>query len=338
MKTCDFDYYLPQKLIAQEPIQPRDHSKLMIINKKENSIHHDYFYNLDKYLTKKDVLVFNESKVIPARLFGQKTTGGKVEILLHQKISTTKWEALTKPGIKNNQKIIFSEKLEARVVNINPDGTRILKFNKTDIDIEKIINQIGIMPTPPYITKRLANNNDYQTIYAKNKGSVAAPTAGFHFTKELFENLKSKDINTEFLTLHVGLGTFQPIKTKEVKNHQMHSEWFEISKKLTQKLNNDKKQKKNIVAVGTTSCRALESATNFRGELKSFSGKTEIFIYPGYEFKFVDKLITNFHLPKSTLLLLVSAFAGQELIQKAYQEAINHNYRFYSFGDGMLIL
>lgn len=340
MKTSNFDYYLPENLIAQEPISPRDHSRLMILNREKQTITHDYFYNLPQYLSANDVLVFNESKVIPARLFGQKSSSGKVEILLVKQITPNIWECLTKPGLKIGATITFSPELKGKINDVFTTGIRIIEFNQKENNFIQIIKKIGHAPTPPYIKKPLHDQSQYQTIYAKNNGSVAAPTAGFHFTNKLFTHLREKGIMQEFLTLHVGLGTFQPIKVDKVEDHIMHSEWFSVEKKIVTHLNKNKKQRKNIVAVGTTATRALESTVIFHNNqylLQSFSGETSIFIYPGYQFKFVNKLITNFHLPKSTLLMLVSAFAGQDFIRQAYEEAIKNKYRFYSFGDGMLI-
>lgn len=341
MKTSKFDYHLPQKLIAQNPIEPRDHSRLMVLNRKKQSITHDYFYNLPQYLTKNDVLVFNESKVIPARLYGKKETGGKVELLLLKKLEPDTWECMSKPGIKVGTVIFFENKLTGKVIDKFSTGLRIIKFNMQDKEFEKSINQIGHTPTPPYIETQISHKKEYQTIYAKNKGSVAAPTAGFHFTEKLFENFNKKGIQKEFLTLHIGLGTFQPVKEDVVEDHFMHSEWFSISRSLASKLNAYKKEGRNIISVGTTSTRALEAAS-IRSDssyvLEPFTGETSLFITPGYTFKFVDKMITNFHLPKSTLLMLIASFAGKEFVLEAYRQAIEKEYRFYSFGDGMLII
>jgi len=340
MKTSDFDYNLPKSYIAQHPIVPRDHSRIMIVNRQNRTIRHDYFYHLPQYLTKNDVLVFNETKVIPARLFGKKETGGKVEVILIKKRDQNLWECLTKPGIKNNQKIIFSNKISARAAKIDKDGHRYLEFSGHP-SLDNEIFKLGVLPIPPYITKPLDSNKQYQTVYAKNTGSIAAPTAGFHFTKRLLDKLRQQGIHDEYLTLHVGLGTFLPVKSLRIENHKMHSETFNIDENTFNRLIEYKQQQKNIVAVGTTTTRTLESVFGNNEEISkdpTISGETNLFIYPGYRFRFVDKIITNFHLPQSTLLMLVSAFADRELIMEAYQEAIRKKYRFYSFGDAMLIL
>lgn len=321
----NYNYYLPPELIAQEPMRPRDHSHLIVLDKKKNKIIHDRFYNLAQYLTKGDVLVFNDSKVIPARLFGKKETSGKIEVFLLKQNKNNTWQCLTRGKIKEKQNIIFSKKFIGQIITISKDGTKIIKFNK------KNILSIGETPTPPYIKKR-SNLKVYQTIYAKKDGSVAAPTAGFHFTNKLLTNLKKKGVQLEYVTLHVGLGTFAPVKTTDITKHQMHSELAMIDNKTSQRLMKAKKEKRRIICVGTTAVRTLESLN-----LKSGTKWTDIFIYPGYQFKNINAMITNFHLPKSTLLMLVCAFAGTNKIKKAYQEAINKKYRFYSFGDAMLI-
>lgn len=341
MQTSEFDYHLPSKLIAQQLVFPRDHSKLMVLDREKQTITHDYFYNLPHHLNTNDVLVFNNSKVIPARIFGAKNTGGKMEVLLLKPLQGNYWECLTKPGGKIDQVITFSYNLNGKIVDILATGLRIIELNIKGKELERVLNEIGIMPTPPYIKRRITNQKEYQTVYAKNNGSVAAPTAGFHFTKNLLQKLNEKEIKTEFLTLHVGLGTFQPVKTEIIEHHLMHSEWFSLSKPLAKRLNTYKKQGKRIISVGTTTTRALESTISLkrgRHQIEPFAGETTLFIYPGYQFKFINALITNFHLPKSTLLMLVSAFTGREFILRAYEEAIKQNYRFYSFGDGMLIV
>ena len=323
LRLKQFDYHLPAELIAQEPVRPRDHSRLLVLQKKNNKIIHDHFYNLPKYLQAGDVLVFNNSKVIPARLYGKKESSGKIEIfLLHKKQNNT-WQCLTRGKIKKQQKIIFPKKFIGQIININDNGTKIIKFNK------KNILSIGETPTPPYIKKK-SNLQEYQTVYAKYEGSVAAPTAGFHFTKKLLQKLRQKGVQLEYVTLHVGLGTFAPVKTDDITKHKMHTEYFSIADTTCKRIQQAKKEERRIIAVGTTSCRTLES--------NKYKNVTNIFIYPGYKFKNIDALITNFHLPKSTLLMLVSAFAGTNKIKKAYQEAINKKYRFYSFGDAMLII
>ena len=318
MKLSDFDYHLPKQLIAQSPAVTRDSSRLMVVNRKTGEISHDYFYNLLKYLSPDDLLVFNDTKVFPARLFGHKPTGGKVEVLLLR----PGWQFISHPGIKDGQKIVFTEKLSARVVNGE------LKFNVDNAELMQLLDEIGHTPLPPYIEAPRGVDSEkktrrrYQTVYAKNSGSAAAPTAGFHFTKRLLNKIPNK----VYVTLHVGLGTFLPVKSEKIEDHKMHEEYYEIS-------NSAKGQvigAKRVVAVGTTSVRVLESDWD--------KHETNIFIYPGYKFKHVDAMITNFHLPKSTLLMLVSAFTGRDLIMKAYKEAIKEKYRFFSFGDAMLIL
>ncbi len=320
MKLSDFDFELPLGLIAQAPKEPRDHSRLMVINRKLGKITHDYFYNLPKYLLPTDLLVFNETKVIPARLYGHKDTGGKIEVLLLPQNGG--WNFISKPGIKTGQKIYFEGELTATVQNEH------LIFDKSYTEVLVLLNTIGHTPLPPYIGSKGNGLNtkdirtSYQTVYAKNEGSVAAPTAGFHFTNKLLVQIPNKT----YVTLHVGLGTFLPVNTEQVEDHKMHSEFFTISQDSKLKIQSSKR----VIAVGTTSARVLESDWN--------KTDTDIFIYPGYKFKHLGGLITNFHLPKSTLLMLVSAFAGRELIMRAYQEAISKNYRFYSFGDAMLII
>src|SRR3989339_26217 len=340
MKTTDFDYHLPQELIAQKPVSPRDHSKLMVLNKKKQTIIHDHFYNLPNYLTDNDVLIFNNSKVIPARIYGTKDTGGKIEVLLLKLLEAEYWECLTKPGGKINQLITFGSGLQGRIVDILTTGIRIIKLNMKGKELEKTLDNIGIMPTPPYIKRQITNRKEYQTVYAQNNGSVAAPTAGFHFSESLLNKLNQKGVQTEFLTLHVGLGTFQPVKENKIENHFMHCEWLNISSDLAKRLNEYKQQGKRIISVGTTSTRAIEATVdnkNGKYSIEAFSGETSLFIYPGYQFKFINAMVTNFHLPKSTLLMLVSALAGREFILEVYRQAIKKKYRFYSFGDGMLI-
>ncbi|MCX8015729.1 MAG: tRNA preQ1(34) S-adenosylmethionine ribosyltransferase-isomerase QueA [Patescibacteria group bacterium] len=345
MKLEEFNYYLPKEYIAQKPISPRDHSRLMVVNRKEKKISHHYFYEIEKFLQKGDVLVLNNSKVIPARLIGKKPeTGGRVEILLlrpeTKKLThyqwIKKWVVIGKPGLSEGQKIIFEKGLTA-VVKKSVNYERVIEFNCHGEKLKKIIYQIGQAPTPPYI-KRMSNLKEYQTVYAKNLGSVAAPTAGFHFTPRLIKKLKAKGVVFKYITLHVGLGTFQPVKVDEIEKHKMHSEWAEIDKKTAAFLNQAKKSYKRIIAVGTTTTRALEGFADKKGYLRFGQKFVDIFIYPGYQFKFIDALITNFHLPKSTLLMLVSAFAGKDLIFKAYQEAVKKKYRFFSFGDAMFII
>lgn len=322
MRLSDFDYVLPKELIAQSPAETRDSSRLMVVNRKTGETWHDHFYNLPKYLKPTDLLVFNDTKVFPARLFGYKPTGGKVEVLLLR----PGWKFISHPGLKNGQQIVFTERLSARVV----DGE--LKFNVDNAELMRLLDEIGHTPLPTYIAAPRGVESEkktrrrYQTIYAKNTGSAAAPTAGFHFTKKLIKRLRDEDIKTCFVTLHVGLGTFTLVKTDDITKHVMHSEYYEISPSAQRKVLSAKR----VIAVGTTSVRVLESDWD--------KHETRIFIYPGYKFKHVDAIITNFHLPKSTLLMLVSAFAGRDLMMKAYKEAIKEKYRFFSFGDAMLIL
>jgi S-adenosylmethionine:tRNA ribosyltransferase-isomerase len=346
MKLSLFDYKLPKNLIAQKQIKPRDASRLMIINltslrlrgagKKTKKIGHDFFYNLDKYLSENDVLVFNNSKVIPARIkFGQ--TG---EIFLLNELKSGEWEVM---GRKLRFKIydlrFKNILLKCEIIKRLKNGNWLARFNYKGKKFRQILERIGETPTPPYIKTpdSTQKRKDYQTIYAKVEGSVAAPTAGLHFTQRIFGKLKSKGVKCEFVTLHVGLGTFAPVKIDRIEEHRMHSEYAVLDEVTTRRLNNYKKQGKRIVAVGTTSARVLEALANKKGQLKAGSKWVDIFIYPGYKFRFVDALITNFHLPKSTLLMLVSALAGRKFILRVYQEAIKSKYRFYSFGDGMLI-
>ncbi|HHY13552.1 MAG TPA: tRNA preQ1(34) S-adenosylmethionine ribosyltransferase-isomerase QueA [Thermoanaerobacterales bacterium] len=341
MKLKDFDYYLPNNLIAQTPIRNRDESRLMIIKRDSGMIEHRIFKDLYYYLNKGDCLVLNNTRVIPARLLGKrKHTKGKIELVLLKSLGNDRWETLVKPGkrAKIGNEFVFGDgKLYAQVVEYTDFGGRIIKFSYNGI-LNEIIDEIGMMPLPPYIRKKIKNNERYQTIYSKIEGSAAAPTAGFHFTEELLNKLKLKGVKIVYITLHVGLGTFRPVKTEDISNHVMHKEYFTISQESAHIINSTKKSGNKVIAVGTTSTRAIETAVNKDGNVIPSAGWTDIFIFPGYEFKIIDNLITNFHLPKSTLLMLVSAFAGNELIQNAYAEAIKNRYRFFSFGDAMLIL
>jgi S-adenosylmethionine:tRNA ribosyltransferase-isomerase len=333
-KLSEYDYYLPDEMIAQTPSEPRDECKLMVLDKKTGNIEHKIFKNIVDFLGPKDILVVNNTKVIPARLYGQKTTGAKVEILMLEKLEEeNSWKCLVKPGgkIKVNTEIIFSDGLKGLVTKHNNDGTRNIKFVGEDIWNE--INRIGETPLPPYITNKIDDDSKYQTKYAKIEGAVAAPTAGLHFTEELLQKIRDKGVQIEEVTLHVGLGTFRPIDVEDVRDHEIHEEFYEVKKESFENIKNAKKEGRKIVAVGTTVVRTLESiAVN-----EQLIGKTGIYIYPPYEFKIVDKLITNFHLPKSSLLLLVSAFSKRDFIMNAYEEAKKENYRFFSFGDAMLI-
>ncbi|MBU1018599.1 MAG: tRNA preQ1(34) S-adenosylmethionine ribosyltransferase-isomerase QueA [Patescibacteria group bacterium] len=331
MFVSDFDYDLPQELIAKEPLIPRDTSRLMIVDRNSDQILHKKFSDLPEILPKNCVLVFNDSKVLKAKL-----KGNIAEILLTKEIEKNTWECLGKPGkkLKIGTKIKFGPDLEGKVMEINEDGSRIIKFTE---DLEEKLEEIGQTPLPPYLKGSKAKDEQYQTIYAREKGSVAAPTAGLHFTEDIFQKLSEKGIKTAFVTLHVGRGTFEPVKSDQIEDHTMHSEWFTISPETAAMLNEAKKQGKKIVSVGTTTTRVLESCTT-NGMIKPQSAETDIFIYPGYKWQFIDHLLTNFHLPKSTLLMLISALAGKELIDRAYKEAIEEKYRFFSFGDSMLII
>lgn len=341
MKVSDFDYYLPEELIAQEPIYPRDSSRLMVINKKTKNITHERFYNIIDYLQPSDVLVLNNTKVLPARLFGQKKdTGALIEIVLLRRLNNSDWEALVKPGKKVKPGTIITfpgEELFATAVAETEAGGRILSFTFKGM-FEEILSKLGKMPLPPYIKKELQDQERYQTVYATFQGSAAAPTAGLHFTKKLLHAIEKKGTQICYITLHVGLGTFRPVKTEKVEEHQMHEEFYEISDKTAEILKTAQEQGRRIIAVGTTTVRTLESTIIKHGKVIANSGFTDIFIYPGYEFKVVDGLLTNFHLPKSTLIMLVSALLGREHTMEAYRIAIQENYRFFSFGDAMLII
>lgn len=337
-----FNYHLPKELIAQRPLNPRDHSRLLILDKKTGKIEHKKFYNIVDYFKKGDIIVMNNSKVIPARLWGKKETGGKMEIFLLSKYSNREWEVLVGgKGQKKDLKIVFSKGLTVKLIQRKKGGIWIVKFNKSGKDFEKIYKQIGEAPLPPYI-KEKSDLKKYQTVYASNEGSVAAPTAGFHFTKRLIQKLKKKGVIFEEITLHVGLGTFQPVKVSDITKHEMHPEFVEVSKDTLKNIWKAKKDGRRIVAVGTTSVRVLETVVASIKDKnsppnKSFKGWVNIFIYPGFKFEFTEAMITNFHLPQSTLLMLVSAFAGRKNILNAYEKAKKNKYRFYSFGDAMFI-
>lgn len=339
MKTDDFDFYLPEELIAQTPLEKRDSSKLLVLNKNTGNIAHSRFSSIIDYLNEGDVLVLNDTKVMPARLMGVKEdTGAIVEILMLKENGKDIWEVLAKPAkrIKAGTIINFSDKLKAKCVELKDEGIRVLEFIYTGIFYE-ILDELGEMPLPPYIHEKLKDKDRYQTVYAKNIGSAAAPTAGLHFTKELLDEIIKKGIKVEYITLHVGLGTFRPVNVEDVTKHKMHSEFYHMSSDTAKVLNDAKENKNRIISVGTTSTRTLETIMNLYGEFKECSGWTDIFIYPGYKFKAIDALITNFHLPKSTLIMLVSALAGKENIMRAYNEAVAKRYRFFSFGDCMFI-
>ena len=338
MKTSDFSYDLPSELIAQHPAQKRDQSRLMLLNKKTGEINHKKFYNIIDYLNNGDVLVLNDTRVMPARIFGHRPEKDEsIEILLLNHNGDT-WETLAKPGkkLKIGTEIIFSDELKAEVVDISEDGSRFLKFIYSGI-FEEILDRLGEMPLPPYIQEKLEDKERYQTVYSKEIGSAAAPTAGLHFTKELLKKIEEKGIEICFITLHVGLGTFRPVKVEDVTKHKMHSEYYIIRDDVAQKINTAKDEGRRIVAVGTTSIRTLESAADDKGYVKAKSGWTDIFIYPPYKFKCVDALITNFHLPESTLIMLVSSLSTKEIILNAYKVAVKEKYRFFSFGDAMFI-
>lgn len=337
METKDFDFNLPEALIAQHPIEKRDHSRMLVVNKNNGDIHHRHFYDIVDFLTENDVLVINETKVIPARLIGSKIdTKAVIELLLLKEIEPNVWETLVKPAkrIKIGSKVIFGDTLVAECILKKEDGTHHFRMSYEGVFLE-VLEHLGTMPLPPYIHERLEEQSRYQTVYAKNAGSAAAPTAGLHFTKELMERLDRKGVDIVPITLHVGLGTFKPVSVENISEHKMHEETYMITDENAEKLNKAIKDGKNIVAVGTTSLRALES--NYNNGFKSGIFNTSIFIYPGYKFKAVNELITNFHLPKSTLVMLVSAFSSTKIIKKAYNEAILHKYRFFSFGDAMYL-
>ncbi|WP_371369550.1 S-adenosylmethionine:tRNA ribosyltransferase-isomerase [Sporomusa rhizae] len=339
MLVSDFDYYLPEELIAQQPIEPRDQSRLLVLDRKTGSIEHKKFYNLPQFLQPGDTLVFNDTRVIPARLLGFKPeTGGKVEVFLLNRTTKDDWEVLVKPGkrARPGTVIEFSEKLRCEVIDTTDFGGRVVRFSYQGI-FEEILDALGETPLPPYIKAQLSDKERYQTVYARERGSAAAPTAGLHFTRNLMENIEKMGVNLAFVTLHVGLGTFRPVTAENILEHVMHREYYSVPEETAAIVNKTLAAGNRVIAVGTTAVRTLESAgTN--GILEAKSGWTEIFIYPGYEFKIVKALITNFHLPKSTLLMLISALADRELIFSAYQQAIEERYRFFSFGDAMLIV
>ena len=340
MRTADFYYDLPEELIAQDPLLDRSSSRLMHLDKKTGEIQHTDFKHIVNYLKPGDCLVINDTRVIPARLYGSKVgTDAGIEILLLKRKENNIWETLVKPGkkAKPGTKISFGDGLLiGEVLDIVEEGNRLIQFTYDGI-FEEILNQLGEMPLPPYITHKLQDKERYQTVYAKNEGSAAAPTAGLHFTKELLQQIQDMGVKIAHVTLHVGLGTFRPVKVDDVEKHHMHSEFYVVEEDQAKLINDTKKNGGRVISVGTTSCRTLESATDENGILQAKSGWTEIFIYPGYKFKMIDALITNFHLPESTLLMLVSALAGKEHIMKAYEEAVKERYRFFSFGDAMLI-
>ncbi|MGM0853280.1 MAG: tRNA preQ1(34) S-adenosylmethionine ribosyltransferase-isomerase QueA [Bacillota bacterium] len=340
MKVEDFDFHLPEELIAQTPLENRSESKLMVLDKKDGSIDHLHFKNIVDFLHEGDCLVLNDTRVLPARLFGQKEdTGANIEVLLLKQEDGDQWETLVKPAkrIRIGTEIIFGDgKLRATCVGLKEHGGRILEFHYEGIFYE-VLDELGEMPLPPYIRERLEEQDRYQTVFARERGSAAAPTAGLHFTEELLEELKAKGVHIAFITLHVGLGTFRPVSVDTIEEHDMHAEFYQVSEGTARLLNDVKAKGGRIVTVGTTSTRTLETIATKHGTFVEENGWTNIFIYPGYEFKGIDGLITNFHLPKSTLIMLVSAFAGQENVMHAYQTAVKEQYRFFSFGDAMFI-
>lgn len=340
MELKDFDYYLPKELIAQHPSSVRDECRLMVLDKKTGEIEHKIFKDIIDYLKSGDCMVLNDTRVMPARLIGsKKDTGGKIEFLLLKRLEGDNWETLVKPGKRAKVGTIFTfgdGSLEAEVKKIGSDGNRIIEFHYDGI-FEEILDKLGEMPLPPYITEKLEDKEQYQTVYSKNEGSAAAPTAGLHFTEELLKKIQDKGIKIVFLTLHVGLGTFRPVKVDKIEEHHMHSEYYILSKESADIINETKKNGGRIISVGTTSTRTLETIAGEDGTVREQSGWTDIYIYPGYKYKIVDALITNFHLPESTLVMLVSALSTREIILNAYEKAVKERYRFFSFGDAMFI-
>ena len=339
MKTSDFDYELPQELIAQTPLDRRDSSRLLVLDKTTGAREHRHFSDIAEYLVPGDVLVLNDSRVIPARLLGARETGGAAELLLLNEKKDGRWECLARPGkrLKAGARVIFGNgELVGVIDEVMEDGNRLVRFEYEGIFLE-VLERLGKMPLPPYIKKELKDGERYQTVYSKNPGSAAAPTAGLHFTPELLEALKAKGVELCFLTLHVGLGTFRPVKEEDVEDHLMHEEYCVVSREAADVITAAKREGRRVVSCGTTSCRTLEALSKPDGTIEPFAGNINIFIYPGYRFKCIDALITNFHLPESTLIMLVSAFAGREKILAAYKEAVEMRYRFFSFGDAMFI-
>ncbi len=340
MKTSDFFYDLPEELIAQTPLEKRDNSRLLVLSKENGKTEHKHFFDILDFLKEGDCLVLNNTRVLPARIFGiRKDTGAVVEFVLLKQKDTNIWECLAGPGkkAKTGYEFKYSDKLSGEVIEVLPDGNRIVKFNP-DGEFFSVLSEIGQMPLPPYIKEKLEDKERYQTVYSKELGSAAAPTAGLHFTNEILDKIKAKGVNIAFVTLHVGLGTFRPVKVEDVTEHKMHSEHYEVPKETADIIKKTKENGGRVICVGTTSCRTIESVATKYGEVVECSGDTEIFIYPGYNFKCMDALITNFHLPESTLIMLVSAFAGYDNVISAYNEAVKEKYRFFSFGDAMFIV
>ena len=336
LKTSDYYFDLPQELIAQDPLKDRASSRLLVMDKSTGEVQHRIFSDIKEYLRPGDTLVLNNTKVIPARLLGTKEgTGANVEILLLKRISSTQWETLVRPGkkLRPGARVVFGDgSLRAVILDILEEGNRLVEFEYEGV-FEEVLDRLGEMPLPPYITHKLEDKNRYQTVYAKYEGSAAAPTAGLHFTQELLKEIRAMGVRTAFVTLHVGLGTFRPVKVDDVKSHHMHTEWYNVSEEAAELINRTHAEGHRVICVGTTSCRTVESAADENGIVKAGCDDTSIFIYPGYKFKVMDALITNFHLPESTLVMLVSAFAGREKVLSAYEEAIREKYRFFSFGD-----
>ena len=341
MKKSDFYYDLPKELIAQTPIEPRDHSRMMVLSRKNNSIEHKYFYDFVDYLSPGDCLILNNTRVLPARMYGvKKDTGAIVEFLLLNNLGNDRWETITGPGkrAKVDTEFIFGDGiLTCKIEEVLNNGNRIAKFNYDASNIYEVLDKVGEMPLPHYITEKLEDKERYQTVYSKELGSAAAPTAGLHFTEEVMEKIRNKGIKIGYVTLHVGIGTFRPVKADNIEDHEMHSEHYQIPKETADLINETKKNGGRVVAVGTTCCRTLESVMQSQGEMKEFDDWTSIFIYPGYEFKCIDALLTNFHLPESTLVMLVSALYDREKVLDAYNVAVEEKYRFFSFGDCMFI-
>lgn len=340
MKTSDFYYELPEELIAQTPVEPRNSSRLMVLPRNGGKIEHKHFYDLPEFLKPGDCLVLNNTRVLPARLYGtREDTGAVVEFVLLRQHGNKLWECLAGPGkkAKTGYKFKFSDKLTATVTDVLEDGNRMIEF-ACEGDFFAVLDEVGQMPLPPYIKEKLKDKERYQTVYSKDAGSAAAPTAGLHFTKEMLESIKAMGVNIAYVTLHVGLGTFRPVKVEDVTQHKMHTEHYYIPEEAAKTINETRKNGGRVICVGTTSCRTVESCAKKYGEIKECSGDTDIFIYPGFEFKCMDGLITNFHLPESTLIMLVSAFAGYDNVMNAYNTAVKERYRFFSFGDAMLIL
>ncbi len=342
MSTSDFYYDLPEELIAQTPVEPRNHSRLMVLSKKDDSIEHKHFYDLCDYLKKGDLLILNDSRVLPARLYGEKIgTGSAIEFLLLEQKGDKLWEIICRPGKKAREGAEFTfgaGRLKAKVIEVKEDGNRVVQF-ECEGNLFTALEDVGQMPLPPYIKAKLENKERYQTVYSRELGSAAAPTAGLHFTKEMLDEIRAKGVNIGYVTLHVGLGTFRPVKVDNVLEHKMHSEHYHLPAETAELINRTKAEGGRVISVGTTSCRTVESVATFNnGEIKEADGYTDIFIYPGYEFKVLDGLITNFHLPESTLIMLVSAFYGYDKTMAAYKKAVEEKYRFFSFGDAMLIV